>query len=390
MVHNILHISKALGFCLCASLLLTRCEAVSKVGTEGAPIKVGVVLSLSGERSTYGKDCLKGINMALDFANGMGGIKGRKVELVVRDDSSSVVKTMQATQSLSRNASVMAVLGGTGSKLALAGASIAQELRIAFMTPLATNTNVTDIGTYISRICFSDSYQGPALADYSFKFLKLKSAGIIFNPEDEYSLGLATSFKRHYMEIGGRVLLEIFQSSAETDSAVIMKAIMDKKPDAIYMPGYHAEAANLTVLLKKSGANVALLGSDGWESPEFLEKTSPILTDTDRIYITTHFSPDDNHPLVQRFVADYRSRYGELPTAPAALGYDAAGVLCEALRRTPQLERHAISESINSISDFEGVTGNITIDEKRNAVKDVVILKAYGGRFIFETTTRIR
>ncbi|MFQ5869397.1 MAG: ABC transporter substrate-binding protein, partial [Candidatus Zixiibacteriota bacterium] len=370
---------------LLATAVLVSCSSPGE-DINRSPIRIGVVLSLSGERETYGRDCLNGIQMSIDLANIMGGVKGRNLELVVEDDGSSTVRTMEAVRRLASDRTVLGIIGGTSSKLALTGASVAQELRIPFISPVATNPNVTATGSYISRICFIDPFQGSALAEYSHNLLKLGKMGIIFDPEDEYSLGLATYFKKRYLEEGGELLFEIFQTEADLDSTAIVAAIKEKKPDAVFLPGYHKQAAELVRLVKPEGLEVAMLGGDGWESPEFDQATADILSENDQVYITTHFSPDNTKPLVQRFVADYRSRHGKVPTASAALGYDAAGVVSEALRRTPQLSRNACSEAINSTTDYNGVTGTISLNEKRNPMKEVVILKAYGGGFIFEAT----
>ena len=369
---------------LCGVLSIGSCFS-SDQDDKQSSIRLGVVLSLSGERATYGQDCLNGIRMATDLINVMGGIKGKTVRLVIEDDSSSTVRTITAVQKLAADKSIIGIIGGTSSKLALAGGAAAQELRIPLLSPLATNPNVTEIGKYISRICFIDPYQGSAMAEYSYKLIGSETMGIISNPDDEYSLGLAAYFKKKYISIGGNVVFEIFQNGPRLDSAAVIEAIREKKPDAVFMPGYHIAAAELVGLVKRNGLDVALLGGDGWESSEFNIATAGLLTEEDQVFITTHFSPDNTEPLVYRFVTDYDSRFGSLPTAPSALGYDAVEVISMALRRAPQLTRDALAESINSISDYMGVTGTISINEKRNPIKDVVILKAYGGKFHFES-----
>jgi len=389
---NMNEILKATMAWLVPAILLLMVAGCStpEVETNSSPIRIGVVLSLSGENATYGQDCLKGIQMSVDQANVMGGVKGRKIELAIEDDGTSTVRTMEAVRKLASDGTIMAIIGGTTSKLALAGGNLAQELGIPFMSALATNASVTAIGSYVSRICFTDPYQGAALADYSYNFLRFRRLGIIFDPGDEYSLGLATYFKKHYLEQGGEVLFELFQSGPSLDSVSIMAKIKDTKPDAVFLPGYHQQAAELARLVKQNGLRVPMLGGDGWESPEFLQAISGIFDNNDHVFVASHFSADNAQPLVQRFVADYKSRNSVRPTASSALGYDAADVICEALRRTPRLSHIALSESINSTSDYNGVTGTISLNEKRNPVKEVVILRVVNGRFVFESTVTVR
>jgi len=137
------------------------------------------------------------------------------------------------------------------------------------------------------------------------------------------------------------------------------------------------------------GLDLVFLGGDGWESPNFFQEVEGVLEPKDNIYITSHFSADNVDPQSRKFVESYQKRYGKAPAAPAALGYDAAGVVIDALKRTPQLNREALKEAINVTSNFPGVTGTITLNEKRNAVKPIVILKSFKGKFIYFATSNV-
>ncbi|NIM99664.1 MAG: ABC transporter substrate-binding protein, partial [candidate division Zixibacteria bacterium] len=255
------------------------------------------------------------------------------------------------------------------------------------LAPLATSPVITEVGDYISRICFIDPYQGSALANFAFSFLKLKKTAVLTREEDQYSEGLTEYFIKSYRQMGGEIVSHQYYKGEETDFVSRLKQIQEKQPEAIFVPGYWSEAAAIFKQAKKLGLELFLLGGDGWESPDFFREVGAELEETDKIYITSHFSVENVDVRAKKFVEDYRKVHGEEPSAPAALGYDAAGVLIDALKRTPQLSRDALKDAINTTSNFPGVTGTITLNEKRNAVKPIVILKPYKGKFIYFATS---
>jgi branched-chain amino acid transport system substrate-binding protein len=155
------------------------------------------------------------------------------------------------------------------------------------------------------------------------------------------------------------------------------------------VPGYWDDAASIFKQAKKLGLELFYLGGDGWESPNFFKEVESDLDEKDEIYITSHFSVENADPNTTRFVKEYSKVYGKEPSAASALGYDAAGVIAGAFKRTPQLSREALKNAINSTANFPGVTGTITLDEKRNAVKPIMILKAYRGRFNYFATSTV-
>jgi branched-chain amino acid transport system substrate-binding protein len=131
---------------------------------------------------------------------------------------------------------------------------------------------------------------------------------------------------------------------------------------------------------RELGLTVPLLGGDGWDSAKTLEIGGAAV---EGYYFSNHYAADSDSPKVQEFVKGYHAKYGESPDAMAALGYDAAGILANALGRAGSTEGEKLRAAIAATHDYDGVTGRITIDEARNARKDAVVLKIEGGRFRF-------
>jgi branched-chain amino acid transport system substrate-binding protein len=127
------------------------------------------------------------------------------------------------------------------------------------------------------------------------------------------------------------------------------------------------------------------LGSDGWDSPKLWEIGGPALNGC---YFSNHYATDDPSPVVQKFVNDYKAKYNQLPDALAALAYDAARILADAMTRAGSTDGEKLRDAIASTKDFPGVTGNISINEERNAVKTAVIVKVENGKYLLTETIK--
>ena len=131
---------------------------------------------------------------------------------------------------------------------------------------------------------------------------------------------------------------------------------------------------------RQLGFTGPLFGGDAWEAPELITIGGPAVEGT---YYSTHASPESPAPEVRNFVTQFRARWGETPDSIAALGYDAAQLLADALRRAGTTEHQALRDAIAATKDFPGVTGRITLDAQRNATKSAVILTVKDGKFKF-------
>ena len=122
------------------------------------------------------------------------------------------------------------------------------------------------------------------------------------------------------------------------------------------------------------------MGGDGWDSPRTVEIGQDAVNGG---YYSNHYAADDPDPVVQNFIARYRARYGEVPDALAVLGYDAARILADAIRRAGSLEGLKIRDALASTKDFHGVSGTVTMDENRNPQKAGVVLTIENGKVKF-------
>ena len=259
-------------------------------------------------------------------------------------------------------------------------APICQEAHIPMISPSSTNPKVTEVGDYIFRVCFTDPFQGKLDANFARDYLKAKRAAILTDVGLPYSVGLAQYFKEPFIAGGGTVVSEKNYTSGDKDFKAQLTAIKADNPDCIFVPGYYTEAALICQQARQLGITVPIFGGDGWEAPELISLGGAAVEGT---YFSTHYSSEDQSPVVQEFVKKYKAKYGETPDAMAALGYDSAMVLAEAIKKAGTTDGPKVRDAIAATKDYMGITGKTTIDAHRDAAKAAVIITVKDGKFKF-------
>jgi len=372
-------VSAAAGV-LAASLLACGDAKQGESAGGAEPIRVGHVASLTGDTATFGQSTERGMRMALEEINAKGGALGRPLELLSEDDRSITEEARTAAQKLLQRDRVVALLGEIASSRSLAAAPEAQRARVPMITPGSTNPKVTEVGDYIFRACFIDPFQGTVMARFAVEELKVKRVAILFDFKQDYSVGLADFFRKTFTELGGEIVADERYTSGDIEFRAQLTTIRAARPDAIFVPGYYTELGLIAKQARELGIEVPLLGGDGWDSEKTLEIGGSAV---EGYYFSTHYAADSDSPKVRDFVARYTQKYNQTPDAMAALGYDTAGILADALNRAGDTDGAKLRDAIASTQNYEGVTGRITIDPSRNARKDAVVLKIEGGKFKF-------
>lgn len=349
----------------------------------GDTILVGEVGSMTGTEATFGISTHQGIELALKEINAKGGVLGKKIKLISQDDQSKADEAATTATKLITQDRVVAILGEVASSRSLAMAPIVQSYKIPMIAPSSTNPKVTEQGDYIFRVCFIDPFQGSVMAKFALKNLQVKKVAVLRDIKSDYSVGLADFFIKDFTQGGGEILIDQSYSSGDSDFKAQLTSIAAKHPEAIFLPGYYGDVGLIARQAKESGITVPLLGGDGWDSPKLIEIGGAHL---DGSYFSTHYSPDDTSPIVQEFIKNFTAAYKVVPDGIAAMGYDAALVLTDAIQRAGSAEPAAIRDALAQTKNFPGVTGSITIDEKRNAQKPAVVLKIANSKYQYETT----
>jgi branched-chain amino acid transport system substrate-binding protein len=335
-------------------------------------VRIGAVMSLTGDTAQYGLSALNGARMAIEEANAAGGVAGRRVELIVQDTRSDSAETEVVVRRLAREYNVHALVGEIVSSRSLAAARAAQSEGLPMLTPSATSPEVTSPGDFIFRSCYTDAFQGAAVAHFAATTLGARRAAMLVQSDQRYSQELAAFIREAFVRHGGEVVaVQEYREGAADFSAQLVE-LSASRPDVVFVPGYYLEAGLLARQARALGLDAPFVGGDGWDSPRLYEIGGQALAGD---FFSTHFSAEDPDPQVQRFVADYRRLFGSTPDSFAATAYDAARIVLGAIARAPTLERRAIRDALASTKDFPGVTGTVTFNAERNAVKSVVVVR---------------
>jgi len=303
---------------------------------------------------------------------------------VIEDDKGSPESAARLTAKLIDHDKVIAIIAGGTSGNSRAAAPKAQASHVPLISPSSTDPAVTQTGDYIFRACFVDSFQGEVMASFAVNTLKAQKAAILFDFNSPYGLGLTEYFKTSFTRLGGKIVAEQSYTQGDADFKGQLSTIRSAEPDVIYIPGYYGDVALIAKQARMIGLTQPLLGGDGWDAPELWQLGGDSLNGS---YITTHYSIDDPSPAIEAFVNTYKQRYGNLlPDAHAALAYDATRLLFDAITRAGSTDSAKIRDALAQTKNFGGVTGIITMDGNRNAIKPAVVLKLQDVKSIYQET----
>lgn len=341
-------------------------------------IIVGSFASLTGTEATFGVNSNNGVQLAAEEINAAGGLlDGRKIRLIVEDDQSKPGQSISAVKKLISNDKATAIIGEIASSRSMEAAPVCQNAGIPMISPGSTNPLVTEKGDYIFRVCFIDPFQGTVMAKFALETLHVKKVAVLTDVTSDYSKGLAQYFEEYFKAHGGEIVSERSYSGGgkDKDFRAQITSIKASSPEAIFVPGYYTEVGLIGKQARTLGLKVPLMGGDGWDSPKLAEIAGSSL---DGCYFSTHFSPAAKSPEVQDFVRKYSANFQTMPDGMAPLGYDAMMILADAIKRAGSTDGAKVRDALTQVKDYRAVTGNITIDAKRNATKSAVVLQVAG------------
>lgn len=375
---------------ICALTVLTLAAGLL-AGCGGATptkdIKIGANMELTGGTATFGQSTANGIKLAFKEVNAAGGVLGKQLTLVTADNKSEPSESTNAITKLITQDKVRAVLGAVTSSDTLASAQVAMDNKIPVITTSSTNPRVTvgddgKVKDWIFRICFIDPFQGTVMANFASKTLHASRAAVYIDNSSDYSKGLAAFFKDAFVKNGGQIVAEESFLQKDQDFRAALTKIKAANPDVIFVPGYYQEVGMIVKQARELGITATMIGGDGWDSPKLVEIAgAAALNNT---YFSNHYSPEDKDPRVVQFVQTYQKEYGQTPDAMAALGYDAAMLLVDAIKRAGSDDPAKIREALAQTKDLQVVTGKVTLDSQHNPIKSAVVIEMKEGKQVFK------
>ncbi|MDQ3334875.1 MAG: ABC transporter substrate-binding protein [Myxococcota bacterium] len=345
-------------------------------GNKGT-IVIGHFASMSGPQATFGISTDRAIRLAIKEKNAAGGIKGRQIELVTIDDAGKQSEAATAVTRLINDHKAVAILGEVASSLSLAGGPIAQKAKIPMISPSSTNPDVTDVGDYIFRVCFLDDFQGWVAAKFAKDTLKATKSAILYDQAQAYSSGLADYYEKAFKQMGGEIVTKQAYTGGNLEISAQLQAIKGANVEIVFVPGYYSDAGTIIRKGREAGITAKFLGGDGWDSEELPKIAGDAVNGN---FFTNHYAPEEDRPAVKNFVEKYKAEHKATPDGLAALGYDAALVLFDAMERSKSMDGKDLRDAIAATKDFTAVTGTFSIDENRNAKKSAVVVEYKDGK----------
>ena len=370
--------SKAFVALSAVSLLITLLSghAVGATAPDTQPatapadtLKIAILAPLSVLQE-LGEAARDGALLAIEQQNASGGILGMTILPIIEDTACDATLAVTATNKVIDQDGAY-IIGDVCSISSIPISEIANAADVIQMTPSATNPQVTldldgNVRPYTFRACFIDPFQGAAAARFARDSLLAQKAFIMLDPDNPYIKGLADAFQAEFSRAGAIVGKEVFTQET-TDFAAILAAIALADPDVVYLPSYVNTANLVTQQAKAMGITVPFMGGDGWDSPE-LDVTTAAGS-----YFINHLSFEDPRPEVAAFEQAFTARFAAPPTYIAALAYDSAKLLFQAMQEAGTTDTAAVQAQLEAIS-FQGVTGSLFYDVSHNPAKSAFVI----------------
>ena len=368
---------KTMALVLALAFLVTVAGGCSSKPAAPKEILIGANFELSGNVATFGVSIMNAIEMAVAEINAGGGVLGVPLKLVKADNKSDAAESTNVATKLVTQNKVVALIGPVTSTNVLAASPVATQYKIPLLTPTGTASKVTvgDDGKtkdFIFRNCFIDPFQGLVGANFCLNTLKAKTAAIFEEKNSDYAKGLCEVFEKNFVQKGGKIVAKEAFVTEDKDFRAPLTKIIATKPDVLYVPSYYEQDGLIAKQARELGYTNPIVGADGWDSAKLLEIAGAKALQN--VFFTNHYSPFSTDPKVVKFVNDYKAKYGSVPDALAALGYDAAYLMADAIKRAGAADPVKIKDALATTKGFVGVTGTITMDDKHNPVKSAVIL----------------
>lgn len=361
-------------------------SSASTTTTDSETIKIGAVVPLTGDVPALGESAKNGYQLAVDTINANGGIDGKQIEIIFEDDENQPSKAPTVAQKLIAQDKVIGILGATNSKCSIPMGPICTQNQIPMVSPTSTNTKVTvEGGEYVYRACFIDPFQGSALASFAKDELGATNVAVLYNNADDYSKGLAEAFMESFQEIGGTIVAEESYATGESDFNAQLTNIKEANPDVLVMTDFYSTVGLIAKQARALGIEATFLGGDGWDSTDLVEIGGDAM---EGAYYSVFYTSDDTSEAVTSFKNAYGEAYGgAIPDGYAALSYDAAMILLDAIDRADSTDGTAIKDALAE-TDLDCVSGHVTYDEERNPIKPATICTIKDGKTTYYSTVQ--
>lgn len=344
---------------------------------DATTVKIGGIGPLTGAYANYGLSEKNGAELAVKEINEAGGIAGKQIELSYQDsqgESESAVNAYGKLMDWGMEVSLGCVLSGENASVVAA----ARDDDVLLITPSGSADKCIDGNSRAFRVCFYDSYQGAAAAQYIKENNIVDTVGVLYQSDVDYSVGLYNAFVDQCGKLGITIAeTQTFTDSTSTDFSTQVNALVASGVKLVFIPIYAEEASTfLTQARGKFASDVYFFGADGLDG--ILGKVEQDPTIANNVLMLTPFAADNPSENVQSFVKKYQEAYGATPDQFAADAYDAVYAIKAAIEKAGSTSGDALASALTSLT-VEGVTGTMTWGSDGNTSKNASAILYYDG-----------
>jgi branched-chain amino acid transport system substrate-binding protein len=341
-------------------------------------IKIGVITTLTGESAKYGQSALNGIQMAAEEINKKGGIKGKQIKLIIEDDGSVASRAVSALNKLATIDKVPIVIGPISSSAAMATSPKANALKIVLFSPAAATPAFTSPDDYTFRNRVSSEHEISELAIFAYQRLKLRRVAILY-VNNEWGLGARKSFKTAFESLSGNIIDMQAFSEGDTDIRTQLTKLKEQNPDGVFLVGQGTEGGYALRQSFELGFKTQFLSVLSIERTDIIQIAGKASNGV--IYSAPLYDPSVSQKI-DEFNKKYKQRYGPESDLFSGNGYDSVFILAKAIEMGGY-SANAIKNTLFTIKDYPGVTGNTTFDQNGDVIKPVSIKIIRDGKFIY-------
>lgn len=374
------------GVLLASTFLLSALAGGAFAADTKAPVRIGIWEPLTGAMAGGGAQDLEGYQIGNKLRP---EVLGRPVDLVIVDNKSDKVEAANSMSRLVEREKVDVILGTWGSSLALAGIDISEKAGIPTIVA-ASNLLITDNRYWCIRSAYADPFAGAVVATYATDSLGAKTAVILKNIAEDYSVTLSEFFINEFKKKTGNdnaIVGQINYMGGDQDFTAQLNTVRSYNPDVLFIPGYFQDLALICIQMNEMGIDIPIVAGDAALAPELISIGGDAVNG---VCINAHFSPDQaaDNPLAAKFVEEFKKEFGKMPSSDNAVAFTNYNLMLDAIESAGDVaNKKGVMEFLRNLKDYPSVTGTINMDPKRGTpTKSAPILRVANGEFTYVET----
>ena len=341
------------------------------------PIRLGYMGGLTGRNGDLGIAGRDGVLLAVETINAGGGVNGKRLDLLIRDDKSDVEEAKRVVGDLV-SAKVAAVVGPMTSVVAMAAVPLVNDAKVLSLSPTVSTSDLAGKDDHFIRLNLNWD-TAAASADHLVDALRIKKAALIYDTSNRsYTGSLADAFKARLIARGGTLTAEqTFNAREDTDLRTLARKVVAVKPPAVFVIAGAVDSAMVCQQLRKLGSRAVIFIAEWAGTSEFPKAGGKAV---EGVYSLQHFNNDSKALSFTDFRERYLKRFGDPPNFAGTYSYEAVMMIAEALRQDP--DPHRLKDTIIRIGTFQGLQGPFTVDRFGDPVRPYTIMQVRDGRFV--------